>query len=110
MRGGNIRGSLSVPFVLVLAEDGTFKTKEDLTQTFQAQGVDLDKRIVGTCGSGVTASVLQLALEVIGQGAVEGQEGVTARRVYDGSWSEYGSTPEMTDEEIQALPDRKSVV
>ena len=60
------------------------KSDEELTQIFKDIGVDLSKPIINTCGSGVTACVVELGLNIIGKPS----------KVYDGSWSEYGSIPE----------------
>ena len=61
--------------------DGTLKSADELRAVFDAAGVDLDRPIVTTCGSGVTASVLALALARLGRMDVA---------VYDGSWTEWG--------------------
>lgn len=58
LRSGNIPGSKNVPFNKVLNEDFTYKSKEDIIQQFKQSNIDTSKEIVGTCGSGVTASVL----------------------------------------------------
>ena len=65
-------------------EDGTFKSNEELQEIFKSTGVDHTKPIINTCGSGVTACVLELGLGILG----------TPSKVYDGSWSEYGSIDE----------------
>lgn len=82
MRGGHIPGSMSVPFPAVIREDRTFKTPDEVRAVFAGAGVNLDTPITTTCGSGVTASTLALALF---------QAGVEDVAVYDGSWSEWGS-------------------
>lgn len=81
MRGGHIPGSMNVPFPDVIAEDRTFKPAADVRARFEAAGVDLSKPIATTCGSGVTASTLALALF---------NAGIEDVAVYDGSWSEWG--------------------
>jgi len=53
-----------------------------LKQTIEAAGIDLEKPVVTTCGSGITAAIITLALESLGH---------TDNRLYDGSWSEWGS-------------------
>lgn len=83
---GRIPGALNLPFTEVLNPDGTFKSPADLRAAFTAAGIDLARPIVGTCGSGVTASVLLFALHLIG---------VDAPALYDGSWSEWSADPEM---------------
>jgi thiosulfate/3-mercaptopyruvate sulfurtransferase len=81
VRGGHIPGSLNLPFVEIV-EHGRLKRGRALNQAFAAHGVDLAKPVITTCGSGVTAAVLALAVEEAG-GQVAG--------LYDGSWSEWGA-------------------
>jgi thiosulfate/3-mercaptopyruvate sulfurtransferase len=81
LRSGHIPGSKNVPFSTLLNPDGTMKSVPDLRATFQAAGVDLAKPAITTCGSGVTAAVLSLALERIGH---------RNHSLYDGSWAEWG--------------------
>lgn len=79
LRSGHMPGALNLPFDQVLNADGTLKSAEDLKAAFAH--VDLGRPIVTTCGSGVTASVLALALARLGRFDVA---------VYDGSWTEWG--------------------
>lgn len=81
LRSGHIPGAKNVPFGNVLNEDGTMKDPDALRQTFETAGVNLDKPAITSCGSGVTAAVLCLALERMGK---------TDYSLYDGSWSEWG--------------------
>ncbi|HEY7520089.1 MAG TPA: 3-mercaptopyruvate sulfurtransferase [Methylomirabilota bacterium] len=81
LRGGHIPGSLNVPYETLYRPDGTLLPAEALRAAFSQAGVDLGKPITTTCGSGITASVLTLALHVIGRSDVA---------VYDGSWTEWG--------------------
>lgn len=81
LRSGHIPGSKNVPFATVLNPDGTMKTAADLIAVFEAAGIDLTKPAITTCGSGVTAAILSLALERIGH---------RTHALYDGSWSEWG--------------------
>jgi thiosulfate/3-mercaptopyruvate sulfurtransferase len=81
VRSGHIPGSLNLPFVEIV-EHGRLKRGPALHQAFAAHGVDLAKPVVTTCGSGVTAAVLALAVEEAG-GQLAG--------LYDGSWSEWGA-------------------
>jgi thiosulfate/3-mercaptopyruvate sulfurtransferase len=81
VRSGRIPGSLNLPFVDII-ERGSLKTPDALKAVFAEHGIDLQKPIITTCGSGVTAAILTLAVEEAG-GKVEG--------LYDGSWAEWGS-------------------
>ncbi|MCE6952608.1 3-mercaptopyruvate sulfurtransferase [Cereibacter sphaeroides] len=81
LRGGHIPGSKNVPFQTLLTGNGTLKPAAELRAIFEAAGVDLAKPAITTCGSGVTAAVLSLALEIIGH---------RNHALYDGSWAEWG--------------------
>jgi thiosulfate/3-mercaptopyruvate sulfurtransferase len=85
---GHMPGATSVPFT-ELVEEGRLKPAEELRQIFTAKGVDLKQPITTTCGSGVTAAVIALGLEVAGAKQVS---------LYDGSWAEYGAHPEAVIE------------
>lgn len=86
LRAGHIPGSYNVPFGTLLAEDGTMKDTDVLRSVFEDARVDLSKPAITTCGSGVTAAVLALALERIGKADYA---------LYDGSWAEWGQFPTM---------------
>ena len=81
LRTGHIPGSKNVPFPTLLNGDGTMKPLGELRTVFEEAGVDLDKPAITSCGSGVTAAILSLALERIGH---------RRHSLYDGSWSEWG--------------------
>lgn len=81
LRAGHIPGSFNVFFGDLLNTNGTMKAPDALRAAFEGAGVDLSQPIVTTCGSGVTAAVLSLALERIGHGD---------HALYDGSWAEWG--------------------
>jgi thiosulfate/3-mercaptopyruvate sulfurtransferase len=81
LRAGHIPGAKNVPFASVLNGDGTMKTPAELRSVFEAAGVNLTKPVITSCGSGVTAAVLSLALERIGH---------RNHALYDGSWAEWG--------------------
>ncbi|WP_172300239.1 3-mercaptopyruvate sulfurtransferase [Pseudoruegeria sp. HB172150] len=81
LRLGHIPGSKNVHYATLLNEDGTMKDPDALRAAFDAAGVDLSKPVISSCGSGVTAAIIDLALERIGH---------DRHSVYDGSWSEWG--------------------
>jgi len=66
LRSGNIPGSKNIPYTEVLNPDNTFKENSELRELFNKKNIDLNKHVVNTCGSGMTASVLYLALELVG--------------------------------------------
>lgn len=82
LRGGHIPGSSNVPFSNLFNANGTMKDPADLRAIFETAGVDLSKPAITTCGSGVTAAILNLALERIGK---------HDHALYDGSWAEWGA-------------------
>jgi len=82
LRGGHMPGARNVAWNSLVAADGTLKPAADIRAAFEAAGVDLAKPLVTTCGSGVSASLLALALARLGRDDVA---------VYDGSWSEWGA-------------------
>ena len=82
LREGHMPGAKNVPWSSILAEDGTLASPDTLIAAFQAGSVDLGAPIVTTCGSGISAVILALALARLGRDDVP---------VYDGSWSEWGA-------------------
>ena len=81
LRGGHIPGSVCLPHLELIATDGTLLPEPELRRRFAAAGIDINGPVVTSCGSGVTASTLALALYRLGRDDVA---------VYDGSWSEWG--------------------
>ncbi len=87
---GHMPGAINVPFTDLL-ETGRYKSADELRRVFSAKGVDLDRPITTTCGSGVTAAVVGLALELAGAESFS---------LYDGSWAEYAIQPNAVIEKI----------
>lgn len=84
VRGGHMPGAVNVP-ASGLSRDGKLLPLNALRDLLQEQGVDLDKPVVTSCGSGVTAAIITLALESVGH---------TNNKLYDGSWTEWGGRPD----------------
>ena len=90
VRSGHMPGARNVPSSELIAPDGTMKSVAQLTEIFGKAGVDINKPIVTTCGSGITAAILALGLARLGK---------ERTAVYDGSWTEWGGrtdTPAVT--------------
>jgi thiosulfate/3-mercaptopyruvate sulfurtransferase len=85
VRPGHMPGAFNVP-VTGLIDNGRLIAPDKIAERFRAGGVDLDKPIITSCGSGVTAATLWFALDAIGK---------TPKALYDGSWTEWGAAGEM---------------
>ena len=86
LRAGHIPGARNVPSGQLYNPDGTMKSPEELRAIFESAGVDLSRPVITTCGSGITAASLALALERLGK---------RDWSLYDGSWTEWGSYPDL---------------
>ncbi|MEL7013927.1 MAG: rhodanese-like domain-containing protein, partial [Pseudomonadota bacterium] len=86
LRAGHIPNSKNVHYEALLNHDGTMMAPDALRAVFDAAGADLKKPVITSCGSGVTAAIINLALTRIGK---------SDHALYDGSWTEWGAFPTL---------------
>ena len=87
LRAGHIPGAKNLHYRTLLNDDGTLKDDAALRAAFEAAGVDTGKPIITTCGSGITAAILNLALARLGH---------ADHALYDGSWAEWGMYDDLS--------------
>jgi thiosulfate/3-mercaptopyruvate sulfurtransferase len=83
-------GALNLPYDRLLNNDGTFKSPEQLRHLFDTAGLQSDKPVITSCGSGISAATLLMGLHLLGRKDIS---------LYDGSWADWGSrsdTPVVT--------------
>jgi len=85
VRAGHMPGARNVHYAALLKPDGTMKSEADIAKVFAAAGIDPARPVITSCGSGVTAAILTLALTTLG---------ARDHALYDGSWSEWGAAPD----------------
>jgi len=86
LRSGHMPGALNLPYTRLIGPDGSLKSADALVNAFADAGVELDRPVITTCGSGVSAAILNLALRSVGHGQVS---------LYDGSWADWGADPDL---------------
>jgi thiosulfate/3-mercaptopyruvate sulfurtransferase len=90
VRAGHMPGAISLPYSTLVDARGTMLPADELRQRIAAAGIDINKPVIASCGSGVSACILGLALDLLG---------AKNTMIYDGSWAEWGSrvdTPVVT--------------
>lgn len=80
LKSGHMPSAFNIPYTELLDSNNRFKSVAELGEVFQRNGVDFERQLITSCGSGVTASIISFALAMLGKDSL----------VYDGSWSEWG--------------------
>lgn len=85
VRAGHMPGARNIHYAALLKPDGTMKSAADIAKVFAAAGIDPARPVITSCGSGISAAILTLALATLG---------ARDHALYDGSWSEWGAAPD----------------
>lgn len=97
VRAGHIPGAHNVHYAVLIASDGTMRPRQELAMRFADSGIDITKSVITSCGSGITAAILSLALTELG---------ASNHALFDGSWTQWGSStqPLATGEPAKLPP------
>jgi len=85
LASGHIPGAVNIPYASLFNPDHTWRSPDELRAAFRAAGVDIDRPVIASCGSGITANVVLFSLHLLGKTGA----------LYDGSWSEWGLDPAL---------------